>query len=124
MFRTVTLTAAALMAATTFASANDIFVGIAQQDNDRAAVRSLTKTGLSGLSFSSRGDAARDIFLSLAEQDNDRAAVRALSRRNRTSGVSFSSKGGRISSLEIAYRHALENDDRQLARHLAKKLGR
>lgn len=86
MFRTLTLAAAALVAATSIAAAND------------------------------------DIFVSLAMQDDDRAAVRAL-RGQTGAGVAFSSKGGSISALEVAYKHALENDDRQLAKHLAAKLG-
>lgn len=64
------------------------------------------------------------IFIDLAQQDDDRAAVRALSQ-SASNGVTFSSKNTlRISALEVALKHALENDDRQLARHIAKKLGR
>jgi len=122
MFRTITLSVIAVVAATSFASANDIFVDLAKQDDDRAAVRALSKTNVNGVPFSSKGNGAQDIFISLAKQDNDRAAVRALSGKS-SSGVAFSSKGSNISALEVAYKHALENDDRQLARHIAKKLG-
>jgi len=114
MFRTLTLSAIALTAATTFASAENIFVDLAMQDDDRAAVRALTIEG--------NPTDATEIFADLAAQDDDRAAQRALTGQS-TSGVAFSSKGSNISALEVAYKHAVENDDRQLAKHIAAKLG-
>lgn len=88
MFRTLTLSAAAALIAGSVSAAdvNGIFIDLAAQDDDRAAVRALSKTG--------------------------------------ASGPAFSSKGAAVSPLEVALQHALENDDRQLAAHIAKKLGR
>lgn len=121
MFRTFALAATAALISTA-AIAGDKFVEIANQDDDRVIARAISQTGVSGNSFNSVASSA-DIFADLAAQEDDRTKVRALSG-TAVSGTVSSKNVLSVSALEVALKHAIEDDNRTLAAHLKAQLGR
>ena len=121
MFRTFVIAATAALISTA-AVANDKFVEIANQDDDRAIARAISQVGVSGKSFTSVPSAA-GIFADLAAEEDDRTKARALSG-TAVNGTLSTKNVASISALEVALKHAIEDDNRTLAAHLKAQLGR
>lgn len=77
---------------------------------------------LAAVAITAAGIASANPFVEHALQSDERANAASLAQ-GPNNIITYSTRSPSVSALELAYRHAVENDDRQKARVLAQRLG-